>query len=189
MTELLITHGANVNAMDLWQFTPLHEAASKSRTEVGFEICSESKVYSVFQVTKFIHAIGTDNSFLLINAPLSSFSVLLLFCSHRLLSSSPSLSCSPLLPTSPAHLSCSPLLLSPPAHLSCTPFCSRLLLTSPAPPPAQLSCLPFLLNSSAHPSCSILLLTSPAHFSRSLLPLTSPAHLSCPQCLLISPAQ
>lgn len=26
--------GANVNAMDLWQFTPLHEAASKSRIEV-----------------------------------------------------------------------------------------------------------------------------------------------------------
>ena len=34
VTELLIAHGANVNAMDLWQFTPLHEAASKSRTEV-----------------------------------------------------------------------------------------------------------------------------------------------------------
>ena len=27
-------HGANVNAMDLWQFTPLHEAASKNRVEV-----------------------------------------------------------------------------------------------------------------------------------------------------------
>jgi tankyrase len=26
--------GASVNAMDLWQFTPLHEAASKSRVEV-----------------------------------------------------------------------------------------------------------------------------------------------------------
>ena len=38
MTELLITHGANVNAMDLWQFTPLHEAASKSRTEVTAKI-------------------------------------------------------------------------------------------------------------------------------------------------------
>ena len=103
MTELLITHGANVNAMDLWQFTPLHEAASKSRTEVGFEICLESKVYNVFQVTKFIHAIGTDISFLLIDALLSSFSGLLLFCSHRLLSSSTSPSCSPLLLTSPAH--------------------------------------------------------------------------------------
>lgn len=34
MTELLIKHGANVNAMDLWQFTPLHEAASKNRVEV-----------------------------------------------------------------------------------------------------------------------------------------------------------
>ena len=34
MTELLIRHGANVEAMDLWQFSPLHEAASKSRTEV-----------------------------------------------------------------------------------------------------------------------------------------------------------
>ena len=30
----MINHGANVNAMDLWQFTPLHEAASKSRIEV-----------------------------------------------------------------------------------------------------------------------------------------------------------
>jgi len=27
-------HGACVNAMDLWQFTPLHEATSKNRTEV-----------------------------------------------------------------------------------------------------------------------------------------------------------
>ena len=35
---MLITHGANVNAMDLWQFTPLHEAASKSRTEVGSNV-------------------------------------------------------------------------------------------------------------------------------------------------------
>lgn len=26
--------GASVNAMDLWQFTPLHEAASKARVEV-----------------------------------------------------------------------------------------------------------------------------------------------------------
>jgi len=34
VTELLIKHGANVNAMDLWQFTPLHEAASKNRVEV-----------------------------------------------------------------------------------------------------------------------------------------------------------
>ena len=34
VTELLIRHGANVNAMDLWQFTPLHEAASKGRSEV-----------------------------------------------------------------------------------------------------------------------------------------------------------
>lgn len=31
---MLIKHGACVNAMDLWQFTPLHEAASKSRLEV-----------------------------------------------------------------------------------------------------------------------------------------------------------
>ena len=30
----MIRHGANVGAMDLWQFSPLHEAASKSRTEV-----------------------------------------------------------------------------------------------------------------------------------------------------------
>ena len=27
-------HGAHVNATDLWQFTPLHEAASKMRLEV-----------------------------------------------------------------------------------------------------------------------------------------------------------
>lgn len=31
---MLIKHGAYVNAPDLWQFTPLHEAASKSRVEV-----------------------------------------------------------------------------------------------------------------------------------------------------------
>jgi len=29
-----LQNGANVNALDLWQFTPLHEAASKSRAEV-----------------------------------------------------------------------------------------------------------------------------------------------------------
>lgn len=34
VTEMLIKHGACVNAPDLWQFTPLHEAASKSRVEV-----------------------------------------------------------------------------------------------------------------------------------------------------------
>ena len=34
VTELLIRHGANVGALDLWQFSPLHEAASKGRTEV-----------------------------------------------------------------------------------------------------------------------------------------------------------
>lgn len=32
---MLVKAGANVNAMDLWQFTPLHEAASKSRLEVS----------------------------------------------------------------------------------------------------------------------------------------------------------
>lgn len=31
---LSLQHGASVNAMDLWQFTPLHEAASKNRVEV-----------------------------------------------------------------------------------------------------------------------------------------------------------
>ena len=44
VTELLITHGANVNAMDLWQFTPLHEAASKSRTEVKENIPIEDQL-------------------------------------------------------------------------------------------------------------------------------------------------
>ncbi len=38
---MLIKHGANVNAMDLWQFTPLHEAASKSRIEVCSLLLSE----------------------------------------------------------------------------------------------------------------------------------------------------
>ncbi|XP_012505275.1 PREDICTED: tankyrase-1 [Propithecus coquereli] len=32
--KFTLTHGACVNAMDLWQFTPLHEAASKNRVEV-----------------------------------------------------------------------------------------------------------------------------------------------------------
>ena len=31
VTELLVKHGASVNAVDLWQFTPLHEAGSKNR--------------------------------------------------------------------------------------------------------------------------------------------------------------
>lgn len=31
---MLIKHGADVNASDLWQFTPLHEAAAKLRVEV-----------------------------------------------------------------------------------------------------------------------------------------------------------
>lgn len=31
---LFVQHGACVNAMDLWQFTPLHEAASKNRVDV-----------------------------------------------------------------------------------------------------------------------------------------------------------
>ena len=35
VTELLLKRGASVNAMDLWQFTPLHEAASKRRLEVS----------------------------------------------------------------------------------------------------------------------------------------------------------
>ena len=34
MYFVCVQHGACVNAMDLWQFTPLHEAASKNRVEV-----------------------------------------------------------------------------------------------------------------------------------------------------------
>ena len=34
MAELLVKHGADVNAMDLWQFTPLHEASYKGKMEV-----------------------------------------------------------------------------------------------------------------------------------------------------------
>ena len=33
-SSCVFQHGASVNAMDLWQFTPLHEAASKNRVEV-----------------------------------------------------------------------------------------------------------------------------------------------------------
>jgi ankyrin repeat protein len=35
VTELLIKNKADVNAADLWEFTPLHEAAVKRK----FEIC------------------------------------------------------------------------------------------------------------------------------------------------------
>ena len=38
---------ANVGAMDLWQFSPLHEAASKSRTEVCSLLLSHGKFKSV----------------------------------------------------------------------------------------------------------------------------------------------
>lgn len=41
VTEMLLKAGANVNTMDLWQFTPLHEAASKYRLEVGATSASE----------------------------------------------------------------------------------------------------------------------------------------------------
>ena len=34
VTEALLGYGANVNALDLWQFTPLHEAASKARLDL-----------------------------------------------------------------------------------------------------------------------------------------------------------
>ncbi|CAF1195201.1 unnamed protein product [Adineta ricciae] len=34
VAELLIEHGAQINACDLWQYTPIHEAASKSRVDV-----------------------------------------------------------------------------------------------------------------------------------------------------------
>lgn len=34
MTELLLKHGAMVNATDLWKFTPLHEAAAKGKYDI-----------------------------------------------------------------------------------------------------------------------------------------------------------
>ena len=34
VTELLVKHGANVNAADLWKFSPLHEAAAKGKYEI-----------------------------------------------------------------------------------------------------------------------------------------------------------
>ena len=42
VTEMLLKAGANVNTMDLWQFTPLHEAASKYRVEVSY--CSQGTI-------------------------------------------------------------------------------------------------------------------------------------------------
>ena len=41
VTELLLKAGASVNAMDLWQFTPLHEAAAKARLEVSLLQCTK----------------------------------------------------------------------------------------------------------------------------------------------------
>jgi len=34
VAEMLIAHGASVNASDFWRFTPLHEASFKSRARV-----------------------------------------------------------------------------------------------------------------------------------------------------------
>ncbi len=34
VTELLVKHGASVNACDLWRFTPLHEGAAKGKYEI-----------------------------------------------------------------------------------------------------------------------------------------------------------
>ena len=41
VTENLLKHGASVSASDLWAFTPLHEAANKSRAEVCSLLLSE----------------------------------------------------------------------------------------------------------------------------------------------------
>ena len=32
--ELLLKYNANVNAVDLWKFTPIHEAAAKGKYEI-----------------------------------------------------------------------------------------------------------------------------------------------------------
>lgn len=34
MAQLLINHHSEVNAVDRWRFTPLHEAAQKGRTQL-----------------------------------------------------------------------------------------------------------------------------------------------------------
>ena len=34
VAELLVKHGAVVNVVDLWKFSPLHEAASKGKYEI-----------------------------------------------------------------------------------------------------------------------------------------------------------
>ncbi len=34
MVESLVNANANVNAVDLWKFTPLHEAAAKGKYEI-----------------------------------------------------------------------------------------------------------------------------------------------------------
>jgi hypothetical protein len=38
--ELLISHGACVNANDLWQFSPIHEASSKGTNTNDFTTAS-----------------------------------------------------------------------------------------------------------------------------------------------------
>ena len=50
---MLIKFGASVNAMDLWQFTPLHEAASKSRVEVSLlSVVDLNVIYCVGELVK-----------------------------------------------------------------------------------------------------------------------------------------
>jgi len=34
VTELLVSHGANVNACDLWRYTPLHESVAKGKHQI-----------------------------------------------------------------------------------------------------------------------------------------------------------
>ncbi len=34
VVELLLKYNANVNAVDLWKFTPIHEAAAKGKYEI-----------------------------------------------------------------------------------------------------------------------------------------------------------
>ena len=45
VTELLVKHGASVNACDLWRFTPLHEGAAKGKYEIvqGLSISDASR--------------------------------------------------------------------------------------------------------------------------------------------------
>lgn len=66
VTQLLIKHGASVNAVDLWQFSPLHEAASKSRSVSFF---NHHTNYIPSKWTVLMKVRGIQNGSFLIYSP------------------------------------------------------------------------------------------------------------------------